>query len=179
MGSTTYSIRPDARPCFTWDSSPQDRCCMASEAECASHSVSTGKTLVSWEPLFHSPLSDTWLKWTLILLIKTVFLLKNDWCMLTILWVQYILRVNQGILGTILKVDWRETETHQQCMPGTQTTSTCGVGPKTIFLQVIFLVQCAPSLSLSVWFSLSLTLSLASRMDLILLFTKLLMIHQD
>ena len=73
MGSTTYSIRPDARPCFTWDSSPQDRCCMASEAECASHSVSTGKTLVSWEPLFHSPLSDTWLKWTLILLIKTVF----------------------------------------------------------------------------------------------------------
>jgi hypothetical protein len=79
--------------------------------------------------------------------------------MLTILWVQYILRVNQGILGTILKVDWRETETHQQCMPGTQTTSTCGVGPKTIFLQVIFLVQCAPSLSVCLILSLPHSLS--------------------
>ena len=57
--------------------------------------------------------------------------------MLTILWVQYILRVKEGILGTILKVDWRETETYQQCMPGTQTTSTCGVGPKNNFLQVL------------------------------------------
>ena len=162
MGSTTYSIRPDARPCFTWDSSPQDRCCMASEAECASHSVSTGKTLVSWDPLFHSPLSDTWLKWTLILLLKTVFFTQKR-----LVYVDNFMGTvhteGQGRHFGYHLESWLEGNRDIPAMHAWNPNNLhlWGWTQKQFFAGPVRFSAFPLSLSLSVWFSLSPSLSLS------------------